>query len=403
MKKILLLLTLAAVLVAAWWFWSRKNAPPEVVFARAKRERLVSTLNTNGHVEPIEWVAIRAEREGVVRKIHVERGGRVAAGAAVAEMDSSDARAELAAAESRITQASAEIETLQRGGRAAETAEIESSLKRARLDLDLARKEYDSVSRLVASNAATRQEADAAREKVQRAELLIRSLEEKRAALVTPEDRTVAQSRLRDAQAAAELARRRIALGVIRSPIAGTVYGLPARTGAYLSPGDPVAEVGRLERVRVIVYVDEPELGRVEKGMPVSITWDALPGRRWGGTVERLPTEIAALGTRQVGEVVCIIDNPGRELLPGTNINAEIRSQVVDNALTIPKEALRRQSQQAGVLLLTGDRVEWRAVETGISSVTRVQIAKGLEEGDAVALPTERPLNPGDPVRPVAR
>jgi len=55
--------------------------------------------------------------------------------------------------------------------------------------------------------------------------------------------------------------------------------------------------------------------------------------------VERKPAAIQALGSRQVGEVVCDIENPGRELIPGTNVDAEIRTAVVDNALVIPREA----------------------------------------------------------------
>ena len=162
-----------------------------------------------------------------------------------------------------------------------------------------------------------------------------------------------------------------------------------------------MASVGRTDRLRVRVYVDEPEVGRVAVGQPVAITWDALPGKTWNGVVEKLPTEIVPLNTRQVGEVLCTIENPGNELVPGTNVNAEIRTNVVENALTIPKEALRRANNQQGVLLLTGDKVEWRPIAAGVSSVTRSQVTSGLNEGDWVALATTDPLKPGDRVSPV--
>ena len=147
------------------------------------------------------------------------------------------------------------------------------------------------------------------------------------------------------------------------------------------------------------VYVDEPELGRVSVGFPVNISWDALPGRAWPGVVEQLPTEIHPLGTRQVGEVLCTIDNPHHVLVPGTNVNAEIRARVVENALTIPKEAMRRDANGPGVFVLAGDTIRWRAVKTGTSSISRVQIADGLAEGDAVALPTDVTLRDGERVR----
>jgi multidrug efflux pump subunit AcrA (membrane-fusion protein) len=136
--------------------------------------------------------------------------------------------------------------------------------------------------------------------------------------------------------------------------------------------------------------------------MPVTVTWDAKAGKEWKGSVEKVPTEITSIGTRQVGEVVCNVDNPDRELLPGTNINAAIRSREVENALAVPKEALRRENGQTGVLVLEGDHLVWRPVQTGISSITRSQVTGALKEGDMVLLPTERPLKSGDKVKPAA-
>jgi HlyD family secretion protein len=159
-----------------------------------------------------------------------------------------------------------------------------------------------------------------------------------------------------------------------------------------------VANVGRMDRLRVRVYVDEPELGRVAEGQPVTLTWQALPGKKWLGTVQRKPTSIQALGSRQVGEVVCIIENPGRELVPGTNVDAEIRTAVVESALVIPRESLRHDTNGDYVFALKGDTVERRPVKTGTSSIALVEVTEGLAEGDAVALPSDNPMKAGDRV-----
>jgi hypothetical protein len=182
----------------------------------------------------------------------------------------------------------------------------------------------------------------------------------------------------------------------------GVLYAFEIKPGAFLNPGDEVARAGRLAQLRVVVYVDEPELGRVEKGMPVTITWDALPGRKWMGGVDSVPLQVVTLGSRQVGEVNCTIDNPDLSLIPGTNVNAEIRSKVVAGALTIPKEALRRQGEVTGVLKLQGDAVVWQPVRIGVAGVTRVQILDGLAETDRVALPIDAPLQSEDRVRVAA-
>lgn len=395
-----LLLMLAAA--AAWWIHRVNSRPPEVRFAKVKRETLVSALETNGKVEPWEWVAVRATRSGPVARVDVEKGRQVAKGALLVELDARDARAELDSANARVTQFQAELETLRRGGRSVDLAEIDSGLARARMDLEVAQRDLAALQRLAEKQAATRQNVDDANQRVEQLRAQIQALEKKRAALVSPADTTAAEARLGEAQAARRAAEERLEQRMIRAPMAGTLYQLDARAGAYLNPGDLVANIGLLDRLRVRVYVDEPELGRVAQGMAVTLTWDALPGRQWKGQVDRLPTEIVPLGTRQVGEVICAIDNPNRELLPGTNINAEIVSQVVENGLTIPKEALRRASSQVGVFVLRGERVWWRPVKLGVSSVTRVQVVEGLSEGEAVALGTERPLRDGDPVGAVS-
>ena len=400
MKKLLLLL-LAVVLAVLAWGILRKNEPPPVGFAMAKRQTLVSTLPTNGKVEPFEWQAARAEAAGVVGSVPVQEGQSVAKGAVVATIADPRLQADIDAATARVAEAQANLAALEAGGKPAEFTEIENSLARARFDLQEAQKTQAALDRLVGKNAATRQEADAARERVHQLELEIAGLEKRRGALVAKPDVAAAKARVQDAETALNLARQRAAQSVVRTPMAGVIYGLDARPGGYLQAGDKVANVGRLDLLRVRVYVDEPELGRVAEGQPVTITWDALPGKQWHGTVARKPTSIQPLGTRQVGEVLCTIENTGRELLPGTNVNAEIRTAVVENALVIPKETMRHDAAGDFVFALKDGVLERRAVKKGASSITSVQIVEGLKDGDAVALPADIPLKDGERVTAV--
>jgi HlyD family secretion protein len=395
-----LLLALIPLAGLGWWIYHQKSEAPRIPFAKVVRETLISTLHTNGKVEPIRWQAVRVERAGLVRGVPVQEGQVVSEGAPLAILRDTGLQADLDAAEARVAQARADLANIERGGKPLELTGIEGDLARVRAEREADEREYNSLRKLADKQAATQVEVRAAETKLRSAELAIDALEKRRAALVTKADQTVAQARLRDAEAALELAKSRISQTVIRAPISGTVYDLTARPGMYLNAGDPVANVGQTNRLRVRVYVDEPELGRVQEGQSLAITWDALPGRTWEGTVERKPADIVPLGTRQVGEVLCTIDNPGRELIPGTHVDAHIRTAAVPNALTLSKECLRRDAGGVGVWVLRGDHVAWQPVTTGISSITRVQILSGLAEGDAAALPTELTLHNGDAVTP---
>jgi HlyD family secretion protein len=190
---------------------------------------------------------------------------------------------------------------------------------------------------------------------------------------------------------------------VIRAPIDGTIYQLDVRPGAFVTAGAPIAAIGTVDRLVAIVYVDEPELGRIRIGLPLVITWDAQPGRQWKGSVSRIPTQIVALGTRQVGEVLCEIENPDGALLPGTNVNVAIQTDRAENALVIAKEALERRGAETGVYLVDGGMLRWRTIRTGIADVTRVEVREGLKEGDLVALPSDTKLTDGLAVSPTVR
>jgi HlyD family secretion protein len=399
LKKWLLLLLIAAA-AAIGWGVLRKSAPPKVPFAKARRQTLVSALPTNGKVEPFEWQPVRAESAGIVGRVDVHEGQHVAKGQVLATLTDPALQADIDAAEAKVAEARAGLASVEAGGRPADYADIDNRLERAKFDLQQATTEANTLQRLADKQAATRAEVQSARDKARQLELEIAGLEKRRGSLVAKPDVAAAQARLRDAETALGLARQRASRSAIVSPMSGVLYGLEVKPGAYLELGSPVANVGVLDRVRVRVYVDEPELGRVAVGLPVTIRWQALAGREWKGTVERKPTSIQALGSRQVGEVLCTIENPGGELLPGTNVDAEIRTAVVENALVIPRESLRHDANGDYVLGLNGDVVERRNVKTGASSVSLVEIVSGLKDADLVMLPSDTSAKAGDRVTP---
>ncbi len=392
MKKYWLLLILPAALLL-WWNLDHRQSSVEVHFATVKEARIESTVSTNGKVDPAEWAAARAETAGVVRSIAVQRGAVVAAGQTLVTLDTTAAQSELAAAQARQQEAQAETVTLGQGGKASQIASLTASIASAQAAIGVAQRNYEALDRLAAQQAATKMQVQDARDALERAKQQLAAFQDQRRTLVTASDKTVAQARVRDAQAAVAAAQHRVALGNVRSPIGGTVYQFDLKVGAYLQPGDLIAEVGNLDQVKVTVYVDEPDLGRVARKLPVMITWDARPGQKWWGEVDRLPTQVVALGTRTVGEVTTVVSNPNHDLLPGVTVNATVVSKVVKDALSIPKAALRNIRGTNGVYRLQGSSLAWTPLQTGISDVNNVQVVSGLQKGDKVA---DRVVEPSD-------
>jgi HlyD family secretion protein len=382
------------------WIYQRKSEPPVVPFAKATRRKISSILSTNGKVEPIEFREVHADVPGTLQKLPIHQGDVVAQGQVFAELSQPGLEEALQAAEARAAQARADLGTLSAGGRSADLAEIDGNLAVLRRQREDAAAAADSLDRLVKKQAATAWELQQARNRVSELDAQIQAQEKRRPVLVNKGDIESAQARIREAEASISLAKSHIAQSTVTAPMAGIVYDLPVRAGIYVHAGDLLGTIGKTDPVRVRVYVDEPELGRVVVGQPVRITWDALPGREWMGTVEKRPTQVVSLGARQVGEVQCTIDNRDHDLIPGINVNAFILTQVVENALTIPKTAVRRE-RGTGVYALQKDNiVKWVNITVGASDALRVEVTSGLSDGDAVMQPSDVTVREGDKVTP---
>ena len=156
LKKLAVLLLAVAAAVIGWGIL-RKSRPPAVGFTRVQRQTLVSTLPTNGKVEPYEWRPVRAETAGLLATLAVHEGEQVAAGEELAEISDPTRATDLEAAQARVDEARAHLASLEQGGRPAELTEIDNNLARARFELEKEQKDYAALKRLQEKQAATAQ------------------------------------------------------------------------------------------------------------------------------------------------------------------------------------------------------------------------------------------------------
>jgi HlyD family secretion protein len=401
MKKLWILLIIPLI-VLLWWAADRKTAIPSVHFARAERKSIASIVSTNGKVEPLEYATARAEVAGFVNDVKVKRGADVSAGQVLVQLDNATQRAARDTARAQLAQAQADQAIAKQGGRASQLSDINGQLSSAQLQLSEAERNLASIQRLYAKQAATKEEERLAEANVAQKKAQISSLENNRKSLVTSTDVDISSAKLQDAQAAVALAQHNLDLTTIKAPLAGTVYQFDIKRGAFLNLGDLVAVIGNLNQMRVQVYVDEPDVGRISRDLPVEITWQARPGQKWTGHVSQLPTEIVPLQTRQVGIVTCVIENPQHELLPSTNVDVSIVSKIARDAIAVPTQAVQNAANGSGVFKLGhGGTVIWQPVTTGIHDITTIEIKSGLQAGDRVALPSDTLLVSGMKVKPL--
>jgi len=378
----------AFIILAAGWlvYQNRQRSILPVRTAKAERGSIHNGVVTNGKVEPAVFQDVRAGVGAEVLRVLVREGDAVRKGQPLLELSQRQTAAELERARAELADAENALRLLRQGGSALEIAELQQQRETARRERERLAKEISDFEQLVEKGAIARIELEQSRARLVQAESELALLERKLAGRFDVEEITRAEARVEAARSALRLAESRQAATTVVAPLDGTVYSLTVRPGDFAESGGLLARVGELSQVRVRVFVDEPDLGRVAQGQRILVTWDGLPARQWQGEVERLPSEVVEAGTRTVGEVACTLPNPEKELLPNTNVDVEIVTESRDSVLLLPREAVLGTDGNRHVFLIRDGALLRQAVKTGISNPTHIEILDGLTEGEEAAL-----------------
>jgi HlyD family secretion protein len=400
-NRTLILLVLAGIVAFFLVRISGRQPVAKIAATSPVRQNITSSISSNGKVEPISPYTVSAQSDTFVQKVHASEGQNVKKGQLLLELDVRDMAAQLASAQARLLRAQDDLRAAQAGGRADEAARISDDLAKAQADRDRFQQKHESLERLIAQGAATKDELAANDLELAKAKAEVDKLAAakqeftRQVGLDLWRDQFTVQQMQNDVAALEEKVRQ----GRITAPIDGTLYSLPAKAGQYVKVGDLLAEMADLHHVRVRAFIDEPEMGGLEPGLPVRITWDALPNRNWQGVTENVPKQVVARGSRSVGELLCSVENMNLELLPNTNVNVRINSRERLNVVTVPRGAVQTEAGKRYVFVVkegVGDsRLEKREIQVGIADATNFEVTGGLEVDEVVALPGDVDLKNG--------
>jgi Cu(I)/Ag(I) efflux system membrane fusion protein len=170
---------------------------------------------------------------------------------------------------------------------------------------------------------------------------------------------------------------------ILDSPISGIVTAIGAREGDKIGPETELYAIADLSRIWVLADLYENDMPWVAKGDAVSIELADIPGRKFEGRVDYI---YPYLDTKaRTIKVRIELDNPQLLLKPDMYANADIHSDKQVDAVTIPSNAVMRTGTRNLVFIQKSrGRFEPKEVELGISSNGRIQILKGVKEGDDV-------------------
>lgn len=380
-----------------------RSSPLKVRTTTVERGSIRSLISTNGKVEPIQNFEAHSPVATTVKRLFIKEGDHVRKGQLLLQLDDSGLRSQAARAQAQMKAAQADQANLSTGGTHEEILTVDSQLIKTRGALKDAQRNLDAFRRLQQEGAASAAEVQQAEEALQRAQADVTLLEQKQKNRYSKPEAAKVQAQGAEAQAAYEAAEDALSKSSVRAPFDGIVYTLPVKQGAYVQIGDLLLQEGDLSKMLVRSFVDEPEIGRLVSGQKIEVTWDAVPGRIWNGTVNTIPSTVKLHGARNVGEVTCTVDNHDLRLLPNVNVGVTVITAEHGNVLTLPREAVRMDDTKPYVYQVVNGVLKRRDVEVSLQNLTQVEITAGLPEHAQVILSSAdaKPLVDGAHVRVV--
>jgi len=382
----LLVIFLAAIGLAFVVVRATSREVVEISARAVIRQNLLSTVSTNGKVEPIDEFQAYAPAAGVVAKVYVQVSQKVRVGDLLLKMDDSDAVAKLATANATLRTAEATLHDMEQGGSQEERLTLSGDLSRAQLQQQKATKDLAALKQLQLKGAASPSEVAAAEQQLQVANGALQGIQMRSTQRYSPADKSRVEAQVADARAAVSAAESTYAAFNIRTPKAGTVYSIPVSTYDFVPAGENLVDVADLNKIQIHAYFDEPEIGKLAVGQAVKITWDAKPNQAWHGHISIAPTTVITYGTRNVGECIITVDDARGDLLPNTNVIVTVTTAERFNALSIPREALHTDGGDFVYRVVNGKLVR-TPVQVGVATnLIRAEITGGLTDQDTVAL-----------------
>lgn len=371
--------------------------------AIATRTSIVGSA-VDGRVEQVSENLDEGKMVGMVNESGQEKGEPLV------QLRTATINLELSAAEAELDARTAELHQLQES-LPQQIAQAKAKVASAAALMEYAQSRFRRVQRLhdgSEGSAVSIEQLEEAKSAEAAAEqdhaAAVAALQE----LVGTEQSRLALARARQMSQQLEVERQRdiLAKYTIRAPFKGFVVTKQTEVGAWLSRGDPVAEVIEIDPIEIEVFVPEQHIAKVELGETVDILVDGLPDKVVFGVVSRI---IPKADPRSRSFPVRIrVQNSDYAIKAGMLVRASI--PVGDpQALLAPKDALVLDRDRRSVVVARANpetgaiSAEFVPVETGLAEKDWIEVKGELREGDQVVVRGNERLRPGQALRIIGR
>jgi RND family efflux transporter MFP subunit len=346
-----------------------KPADPPAVSAavlRVQPQPFAAVVAVTGSLISNARVDVKAETTGRVTRFPKEEGDRVSAGEPLLWVDEENYALAVRQAESSVQVAQA-------------------ALSRTRVLASHSKTELERAENLLQSGGITDKDHKLAQVTEQEARSQV----------------ALAEAQLAQAQAALDVARKRLRDAVVKAPVSGEIQRKFVNAGAYVEPPTAVVTIVDNNRLELESSVPASDLGPLRPGQRVSFSVTSFPGETFEGRI--IETGAAVDSESRAAKVRIAISSPGK-LKAGMFAQGEIQTGVERQAIVVPVAAVYRDDRSAKdsvVYVIDNGKAVKRAVRIGRERDSSVEIVSGLRAGDLLI--AEQSIEIADGVKVVAR
>ncbi len=317
---------------------------------KAHKRDILQQIDAVGTIEPEEEVDISAEVSARVVEILKDEGMAVSKGEVVVVLDSERFRLEM--------------------------EKIKADLKKAETELTVAEKDLRRKEILFGEGMIPEEAYEDA---------LTR--------------RDVAKATKESISALLAVARRDMEDSLVRAPFDGYISRRYISTGSYVKKGERLVKLLDIDPVKATCEIPEVYLARIREGDTVTLTADALPGRRFSGRVYMISPEVDPVDRTFV--VKARIDNAEGLLKPGLSVHLEIVTGTRRDVFVVPEKGVLSEDGRYWVFVVSEQTARKRQVAVGERVDGGVVVTDGIREGEMVVVDGIYNLRDGQKVRVV--
>ena len=214
--------------------------------------------------------------------------------------------------------------------------------------------------------------------------------------LISANDHDQLRYDLENARAANKLANLELSYANVKAPISGVIAQRSIKTGNFVQINTPIFRIVDTSRLEAVLNVPERELATLKPGLPVQLQVDAMPGKTFTGTVDRIaPVVDAGSGTFRVISTFA----GGGVLQPGMFGRLQIDYDNRADALVVPRVALLDDEGDPAVFVVRDNKVTRVPVKLGYLDGAWAEIRDGVKPGDQVVIAGKTALRDGSVVQ----